>query len=257
MKQLFKYNFQASALTDVGQRRSMNQDVVIARPDIGFFAVSDGMGGLPDNGGGVTADIIRQVLPLMAESIIAPYESNPTAENAARLLCEQVCVLSDNIYNKGNSNGVTRFGATVACLWLVGEHAVFVSLGDSRGYLLRRFKKHIAQVTEDHNVAALLVKEGELSRKEAVGHPSASQLYQFVGMPAPSQPFTAVREVGKGDRLLLCSDGLHGMLPEETLPRLLRSSRRNPDTVCQRLVNAANELGGKDNISAVYVKITK
>ena len=153
---LFQYNFQAASLVDIGLKRLSNQDEVITCSEQGFYAVSDGMGGLPNNGGGVISGIIRQILPMMIEGISAEYRNEPISENAARLLCEQVQVLSDNIYETGNKEGLTRFGATLSCVWLVSNHAIFVSLGDSRGYILPHKKKHIQQVTTDHNIAALL-----------------------------------------------------------------------------------------------------
>lgn len=252
---LFQYDFQAAALVDIGLKRSSNQDEVITCPEQGFYAVSDGMGGLPNNGGGVTSGIIRQILPMMIEDITVEYKNEPTPENAARLLCEQVQVLSDNIYDTGNKEGLTHFGATLSGVWLVGNHAIFVSLGDSRGYILPRKKKHIQQVTADHNVAALLVEKGEITKVEAQNHPSSSQLFQFAGMPAPAQPFMSIVEINPGDRILLCSDGLHGMVDEERIAHLLCSARHNPEKVCRNLIDEANACGGRDNISAVYIKI--
>ncbi|MDR1633302.1 MAG: protein phosphatase 2C domain-containing protein [Dysgonamonadaceae bacterium] len=252
---LFQYEFQAAALVDMGLKRSSNQDEVITCPKQGFYAVSDGMGGLPNNGGGVTSGIIRQILPMMIENIAAEYQSDPAPENAARLLCEQVQLLSNNIYDTGNKEGFTRFGATLSGVWLVGGSAVFVSLGDSRGYILPFRKRHIRQVTADHNVAALLVEKGEITKAEAHNHPSSSQLFQFAGMPAPARPFISIVDIRRGDCILLCSDGLHGMVDEMHFPRLIRSSRRNPEKICRNLINEANANGGRDNISTVYIKV--
>jgi serine/threonine protein phosphatase PrpC len=254
---LFKYAFQAAALVDIGQKRSSNQDEVITCPEQGFYAVSDGMGGLPNGGGGVTSGMIKQVLPLMMHEAVSMLEGEPAPEHAAELLKQQVQMLSDNIYDTGNSERHTYFGATLSGVWLIGRHALFVNLGDSRGYLLPRFKKNIRQVTTDHNLAAILVELGELSKEEARNHPSSSSLVQFAGMPAPAKPDVFVCEVRPGDRLLLCSDGLYGMVDDGRLPRLMRSARRSPDKVCRNLIDEANACGGRDNISAVYLKILK
>ena len=251
----FQYNFQVAALVDIGLKRSSNQDEVILCPEQGFYAVSDGMGGLPNNGGGVTSGIIRQILSMMLQNITAEYQNEPTPENAALLLCEQVQILSDNIYDTGNKEGYTRFGATLSGVWLTGNHAVFVSLGDSRGYILPYKKRHIRQVTADHNIAALLVEKGKITKIEARNHPSSAQLFQFAGMPAPARPFISTVEIKQGDRILLCSDGLHGMVDEERIPRLMCSARNNPDRVCRNLIDEANANGGRDNISTVYIKI--
>lgn len=254
----FRYGFHAATQTDTGRRRASNQDVAVSCPAEGFYAVSDGMGGLPCNGGGITSHMIGKVLPLIIRDAAALLDTEqPVPEHAAELLEQHVRLLSDNIYDMGNSERHIFYGATLSGVWLVDRHAVFVNLGDSRGYYLPSRSKKISQVTADHNLAALLVDLGELSKAEAGSHPSSSQLLQFAGMPAPAKPDVYVCEVRPGDRLLVCSDGLYGMVDDARLPRLMRSAKRNPDTVCRHLIGEANAGGGRDNISAVYLKILK
>lgn len=252
--EFFKHGFLAAALVDIGRKRASNQDEVILCPDLGFYAVSDGMGGLSD--GGKTAGMIRQVLPGMLQGVVPEFGENPQPEHVAGLLENQVRMISDTIYNTANKGRRVSFGATISGVWLTGYHAVFVNLGDSRGYILPRCKKNIRQITRDHNVAALLVEQGELSKKEAYNHPSSSSLTRFAGMPAPAMPDVFICEVKPGDRILLCSDGLYGMTGDEILPRIMRSSR-NPERICSRLIDQANANGGNDNISVVYLKIVK
>jgi serine/threonine protein phosphatase PrpC len=162
--------------------------------------------------------------------------------------------MSDALYRSGNSPKRIVYGATLAGVWLAGNQAVFVNPGDSRGYLLGRYQKKLKQITIDHNIAALLVQNGELSREAARNHESSSRLTAFVGMPQPAEPEVFSVEVRPGDRILLCSDGLYGMAEENEIAQILRSSR-SPERVCQRLIAKANEKGGRDNISAVYIKI--
>ena len=252
--EFFKYNFKYAASVDIGRKRTSNQDEVILCPEQGFFAVSDGMGGLLH--GGDTSDIIRQVLPLMINNAVSTLKTNNSIEQAAELLKKQIQTLSDKIYNSNKSDKRTYFGATLSGVWLVDDYAVFVNIGDSRGYLLSGYKKHIRQITKDHNLAAMLVEMNEISKEEAINHPSSSQLTRFMGMPAPAQPEIFVEKIKPGDRLLLCSDGLYGMIGNAELSRLLRSSRHNSNAVCKSLVNIANDNGGRDNISVVYLKIS-
>jgi serine/threonine protein phosphatase PrpC len=141
-------------------------------------------------------------------------------------------------------------------VWLVGEHAVFANLGDSRGYLLNFRKRRIRQVTTDHTVAQILVANGELSRKDARSHPSTSTVTRFVGMESPALPETFTVKIKHGDYILLCSDGLYNTVPDERLPTLLRSSKKI-DNVVKRLVDEANLAGGRDNISAVLINFCK
>jgi serine/threonine protein phosphatase PrpC len=164
-------------------------------------------------------------------------------------------MLSDAIYSIGNEGHSATYGATLSGVWLTGRHAIFVNLGDSRGYLLPKYKKKIRQITTDHNVAALMVQHGEITKEEARCHPSSATLTRFAGMNAPATPDVFIREIQPGDKILLCSDGLHGMIDDAFFPSILRSSR-NPDRVCKRLIDKANANGGRDNISVVYIKIT-
>jgi protein phosphatase len=236
---------------DIGQKRPSNEDAVICCPDYGFFAVTDGMGGL--YGGGETAEIIALVLPGLIEASYQVLMYDPRPERAAELLKERIRLLSDSIYMKLNQGGPFAFGATLCAVWLVGTEAIFVNLGDSRGYLLKSYKRQIRQVTHDHNVAAQLVESGELSPEVARRHPASASLSRFVGMKSPALPETFIEKFEVGDRILLCSDGLYGMVEEQELPALLRSSR-SPSGVTDRLIREANLAGGADNISAVYIK---
>ncbi len=249
---LFSYEFSAGSALDIGRARKSNQDRVICCPEIGFFAVSDGMGGLLH--GGKTSEIIAEVLPDIVNGIVQELGTGKAGpKRYGVLLQERVRHVSDNIFDTVN-RGSIGFGATLSCVWLIGRSAVYVNLGDSRGYLLPRYKWTMAQVTEDHNVAGELVRLGELTKEEAQGHPASGQLTRFMGMPAPALPDVFIESVAPGDRLLLCSDGLDGMVLDADIKRILRSSRR-PGVVCGRLVEAANAAGGHDNISVVYVKV--
>lgn len=249
---LFDYNVISAAGTDIGKRRTSNQDEVICCPEYGFFAVSDGMGGL--RGGGETAEIIGTVLPGLIGQAYKELQKDPRPEYGAEFLDEQVRLLSDNLYETMNRGGRPAFGATLCGVWLIGGYGVFVNLGDSRGYLLGFYKKRIRQITQDHTVAAQLVANGELSPEEARRHTSNHLLSRFVGMPSPALPETFIKKLEIGDRILLCSDGLHDMLEDIRLPPLMRSSR-SPGRVVDRLIHEANNAGGRDNISTVYIKV--
>ena len=248
----FDYGFSAGALVDIGVERSSNQDEVIVCPEAGFYAVSDGMGGLLN--GGETSQMIKQTLPNRMKAALKELSKDSSPEFAAELLKKQICVMSDTLYDTCNQGNWFNFGATLSGIWLIGRHAIFVNIGDSRGYLLPRYKKTIQQITNDHNVAALLVQQGEITKEEARFHPASSSLMRFVGMNKPAIPDVFIYEVHPGDRILLCSDGLYGMVSDSILPSIMRSTA-NPTRVCEQLVENANANGGKDNISVVYLKI--
>jgi len=245
------YNIQFYAQTDIGKRRERNQDQVICCPEYGFFAVCDGMGGLP--GGGDTSRMIAAVLPKM---IAESYEqlTDSCSHNAiTETLKTTVAMISDQIFSTANTESIL-FGSTLCGVWVIQDTAHFINIGDSRAYYLPRYKHALRQVSEDHNIAAILVAGGELTKAEAVNHPTSSQLTHFLGMPAPAEPQAYTVKINRGDRILLCSDGLYGMIEEPQMKRMMRSSK-SASRICERLIDAANTNGGKDNIAAVYIKI--
>ncbi len=252
-KVLTKFIFKATSLTDCGKRREKNEDSFVFTPELGFFAVSDGMGGLTD--GGEAASIIANVLPEMLKAThtaVISGESSP--KYAEKCICECVKQLSDNISRKGNPNGNAKlFGATLTGLWLVDDAAVLVNLGDSRAYLMPMEGK-LRQITTDHSLIALLLKEGEITPEEAETHPAKGQITRFVGMPPPALPETFIKKVKAGDRILLCTDGLTGMLPDEKIAEILDLGGE-PNGICKMLIDAANDNGGKDNITVIVVEI--
>lgn len=249
----FEYPVRYGALTDIGRKRKTSQDEVILAPEAGFFGVSDGMGGLSE--GGASSVYVKKAMPLLLRSLAVQWKCRkPDAGSVAADLRNTVQMLSDRLFAQGNTESYFRFGATIAGVLLYGDRAVFVCLGDSRGYLLRRYRRLPQQITEDMNTAGLLVRAGEMSREEALNNPGSSRLYAFVGMAAPAAPEIFIEEVHPGDRILLCSDGLYGMIPEREISRLMRSSK-SPAAICRRLIDTANNNGGRDNIAAVYIKI--
>lgn len=248
----FDYAFRAAGLVDIGRRRASNQDEVILCPELGFFAVSDGMGGLA--GGKLAAEFVGKSMPELMQISATEYAKHHDLERAALAFRDTVRMVSDELYAAGNTHQRFTYGATFAGVWLLEGKAVFVCLGDSRGYLLSRYKKKPRQITEDQNIAGVLVKLGQLTPDEAKAHPGNSRLTAFVGMETPALPDVFTVDVRPGDRILLCSDGLYGMVEDRELARTLRSSR-DPERVCRRLIDRANENGGRDNISAAYIRI--
>ena len=248
----FDYAFRFAGLKDIGRLRESNQDEVLLCPEIGFFAVSDGMGGL--SGGALASEFVGKSMPELMRIGANEFSEHKSIGEAAKAFRDTVRMMSDNLFEAGNTEKRFTYGATFSGVWLLGGKAVFVNLGDSRGYLLSRYKKQPVQITEDQNIAGILVRQGELTRQAAKDHPSSSRLTAFVGMKPPAEPEAFVVEVQSGDRILLCSDGLYGMVEEREIARLLRSSQ-SPERVCRRLIERANENGGRDNISAAYIRI--
>jgi protein phosphatase len=125
-------------------------------------------------------------------------------------------------------------------------------VGDSRAYLLRDGR--VVQVTEDHSLVAELVKNGSITRAQAANHPHRNVLTRALG-DGEAWADSVLFEVRVGDRMLLCSDGLSDVVPEEDIARVLRSSARDPEVAARELVEAALEAGGPDNVSVVVVDV--
>lgn len=249
----FLYEISFAGLVDIGMERTSNQDEVILCPAYGFFAVSDGMGGLKD--GGKTSAMIKRVMPEILQHAEGDLADESTPERAAEVLRANIAMLSDSIYEAGNTGRSIDYGATLCGVWLIERSAVFINIGDSRGYLVKR-DGSCRQITKDHNVAAMLVESGNLTKEQAKHHSTSSRITRFVGMPKPAAPETFIEPLEAGDIMLFCSDGLHGMLEDETIFERL-TCNSDPDVVCKRLIAAANSAGGRDNISAVYVRVKK
>jgi serine/threonine protein phosphatase PrpC len=252
---IFDFSFTAGSALDIGKKRQSNMDQVIFCPETGFFAVADGMGGLAN--GGKASDILAKVIPGIVKNIYREHkEKKFKEEQAAIKLQEQIAEISGKIYKESNSNGDISYGSTLSGVWLIGKTSVYINLGDSRGYLLQAKDNELRQITIDHNLATELVKAGELTKEQARNHPSSSRLIQFAGMPPPAYPDYFMEDISSGSTILICSDGLYGMLDDPILVKHLKGDAE-PDELCQDLVNAANEAGGRDNISAVIIKIGK
>ena len=250
-KTFFNYRCSVGALTDIGRKRASNQDETLVCPEIGFYGVSDGMGGLSH--GAETSQMICELLPEMLKKASQKLTNESGPELAAGILTRQICLLNDTILADGFDDSFD-YGATLSSVWLIGGYAVFVNIGDSRGYLLSCDEKKITQITKDHNEAALLLEQKVITKKGILYKFLSNQLNRFMGMEPPAMPEVFIREVYPGDMILLCSDGLHGMVKDSFLPAIMRSAE-NPVHVCEKLVEKANTLGGDDNISVVLIKI--
>ena len=237
---------------DTGRRRKANQDRVICCPEEGFFAVADGMGGLPN--GGEAAEMLERIVPVAVSRAVETLPEGFSAQLAGEALLQAIGGVSDCIYEKTSADGAIGFGSTLCALWLVDSCAVCLSIGDSRAYYLPPGGE-LTQLTNDHNMAGDMFRAGMLSAREAELHPASSKLTRFMGMTPPAEPELFFKRVQAGDRLLLCSDGLYGMLDKSELTGLAGGGGE-PEAIVAGMIDRANARGGKDNISAILIKIT-
>lgn len=234
--------------THIGKVRAENQDACLADSRIGLFAVSDGMGG--HQGGATAARIVVECLPRELEASLRSCRAS-TSGQIVQGLALAVEAVNRRVFEASERDSkLEGMGATlVLALWRAPR--VYVAhVGDSRAYLLR--DGALSQLTEDHSVATLLVKRGVIAAEEARRHRSRHHLARCIGMPGPAEPDVHALELRPGDRLLLCSDGLTGMVDDAQIAGVL-TRQLDPDEACQALVRAANDAGGHDNVSVVVV----
>jgi serine/threonine protein phosphatase PrpC len=270
-----------AGLTDVGRQRELNEDrfyykVVQASDDgpLGLFVVADGMGG--HLAGEVAshwaigtlkrelAPLFRPQDPLVTRRLdaeaLAAMGSGVTVRldetDLARLL-EHAVERANQVllgYARKHPDQAGGMGSTLTLAVVEGDRATVAHVGDSRAYLWREGR--LLQLTEDHSVPGALLKQGQITPEEAHEHPHRHILYRCLGLKPrveiEMKPSVALRP---GDALLLCSDGLWDMVyPDERLAEHL-AAQASPLSICRRLVDAANDAGGDDNITAVLVRV--
>jgi len=170
-------------------------------------------------------------------------------------VADQVKVLSELVYKETRGQpGINGTGTTLALALLDSAHATIVHVGDSRVYLLRQGQ--LQQVTQDHTLGQLLVRNHELSESAVGQHPAARRLTRYIGMPAAFTPDSQTIAFGTGDLLLLCSDGLHGQIDDRAISTILRS-RQSIEEMGHELVAASNRAGGRDNVTVLLISRTE
>lgn len=240
----------AAGLTDPGRHRDRNQDNYLIDIPKGIFIVSDGMGG--HAAGGLASKLVVEVLPMLIVQEIGD-EEDLTGPDVSERILGVVRDLSDRVREEGRSHpGFSEMGATVVCALIREGHALLVHMGDSRAYLFRQGR--LEQQTTDHSIVQILIDNGDITPREAETHPARSQITRYVGMKGEPLPESASVRLRSGDRILLCSDGLTGMLPATAIETIL-AGHPDPENACRALVDAANRAGGRDNIAVVVVDL--
>ena len=236
-----------AALTDRGRVRRRNEDNWSADPTAGIYVVSDGLGG--QSAGALASQIVVETLPLLLRKRLPRAGDLAVAADLVRgVLCE----LSRQVYRQTQGEpGLEGMGATVVLAVVRETQALLAHLGDSRAYWFRDGR--LERLTSDHSVVQLLIDDGEISPEQARTHPARGCVTRSVGMAGEPLPECRLVELQPGDRLLLCTDGLIGMVDDRSLGQIL-AAEGELKTACQRLIEAANEAGGKDNITVLLLE---
>ena len=230
-------------LTDAGKVRRNNEDALLVGEgrDETLFAVADGIGGF--EAGEVASSIAVRVLEDLEPG--TPFEAAIQEAN------RQILAVSrgdEKLSGMGTTVVAARFGGTQQ-----RPVAEIAHVGDSRAYLLRG--EDLRPLTEDHSLVAELVRSGDLTRDQAAEHPQKNLITRALGAEEEVDVDTTVLPVEAGDRILLCSDGLSDMVPEARISEILADSPDDPETPARRLLSAALDAGGTDNVTVVVVDV--
>lgn len=225
--------------TDVGCVRDHNEDSLVVTPPL--FAVADGMGG--HAAGEVASEIAVNVLAECAPGHPSPEELSHAVQEANRAI----------IHAAREGKGRKGMGTTMTAAMLEGERLLVAQVGDSRAYLLHQGK--LQQLTRDHSLMADMIEAGQLTPEEARTHPHRSVITRALGSDPYTKPDLYEINVEAGDRLLICSDGLSGMVCDSDIEATL-ARVSDPQRCASQLVNEAIANGGHDNVTVIVVDVT-
>lgn len=234
-------NISVGAQSDVGRVREGNEDSYLVHEPL--FVVADGMGG----------HLAGDVASSTAVDVILSKSDTASASDP-QTLADLIRSANAAIWEKATNDPTLRGMGTTCTLVLLNENRAHIAhVGDSRAYLLR--DGNLQQLTEDHTLVARMVKEGRLQPEEAEHHPQRSIITRALGVDADVEVDLDSLELRPGDRLLLCSDGLSGMIDHGSIESALQD-QRDPQAAAEELVRRANAAGGEDNITVVIVDVT-
>ncbi len=233
------------AITDIGMCRKMNQDCCYTSElPVGnlpnLFIVADGMGG--HNAG-------EYASRYTVDTIVAVAAACPHTQPAL-ILEEAIKKANEGLLDKAaQDTSMWGMGTTVVAATVIGSELCVANVGDSRLYIVNEAMR---QVTRDHSYVEEMVRRGEIRREAARWHPDKNIITRAVGAVKDIQIDFFETDIGCGDEILMCSDGLTNMVEEEEIRRIVKGQR---DTVekAERLILAANQNGGKDNITVIVI----
>ena len=236
----------STAATHMGLVRTNNEDAYLAMPDVGVFALSDGMGGA------AAGEIASRCFIETVQAILANGVAVSAAEKCAQV--EEVFIDSNKriLEHAANNPDDWGMGCTADLLAFADRCYIIGHVGDSRVYLLRR--QCLSQLTRDHSLVQLQVDQGVLTPAEARTHPRKNIILRAVGTDASVLPDILEGEALDDDIFLLCSDGLTDMVEDSLIQRIL-SSAAPLQQKADGLIEAALAAGGRDNVTVVLCQV--
>ena len=243
------------AATDTGKVRAHNEDYFAALegkespPGVdALLVVADGMGG--HAAGEVASQMtVEGILGILASNSEESFKLEGNAFGA--FLGKVLEEVNQDVWQAGQESDKRGMGTTCTLAAIRVEQLFLAHIGDSRAYLLRDGELH--QVSKDHSWVEDAVDQGVITREQARIHPNRNVITRAIGLEQQPKIDTYVMPLVEGDLLLLCSDGLNSMIPDDDIHRILTGSSQ--EDVCQALIDAANDQGGHDNTTVVIAAI--
>ncbi len=246
--------------SDVGQQREQNEDTVYVLnahiesnngdEPFGLFIVADGMGGYKK--GEIASDLAaRTAANYILTNLYLP-DLTRNGNSTSQLPINEVLNAAVIAANHAVLEQVPEAGTTLTIAVTIGHYAYLAHVGDSRAYLYHNGQ--LQQITQDHSLVARLVELGQATTEEALTHPQRNVLYRAIGQSGTLEVETYFQSLPANAHLLMCSDGLWGMVPDDEITRIL-ASVATPEDGVEKLIDAANANGGDDNITAILVGI--
>lgn len=249
----------AASLTDPGRVRDHNEDCIESRPDIGLFVLADGMGGY--NAGEVASGMATSLISDGLQESWVPHDVERLGRDDAKALSEQLIKeqigrANTAIYTTSQNNPeCAGMGTTLVVTLFYDNFLTVAHIGDSRLYRLRG--ESMEQVTRDHSLLQEQLDSGLITPEEAKLSQNKNLVTRALGIDPTVEPEVHVYETQPDDVFLLCSDGLSDMVEDEEIRLTLITLKSNPNLTVQQLVQAANDNGGRDNISAMLIRIAE
>jgi PPM family protein phosphatase len=245
------------AITDVGRKRKGNEDSLFVNADQNLYVVADGMGGhaAGEVASKIAVDAINEFICLTAgdEEITWPFGLDENMSYDGNRLKTAVRFANRKVLEATKERAEYEgMATTVAAVLVDGETANLAHVGDSRVYLVRG--SELTQLTSDHSWVNEQIQSGVISPDQARSHPLRNVVTRALGGKADLQVDMQVHEIEPDDILLLCSDGLTTMIPDDEIARVMRDNAGDIDEAARALVDAANARGGEDNITVLLLK---
>ncbi len=240
--------------TDIGRRRQQNEDAFLRNDEVKLFVVADGMGGHAA-GEVASAEAVDTVYGMLKRGIpsLGPEVEDLTEEKvskARRLIEGAIQNATYMVYAIGEADaGKSGMGTTISAAYVYKNLFILGQVGDSRIYRVRG--NDTEQLTEDHTLVGWQVRQGLITEDEAKVSPHRNVIIRSVGGRDYVEVDTAAVEIERGDRFLLCSDGLHGYLELAEIPDIVALGG---EKAAVAFVDLANERGGHDNITCIVVE---